>query len=128
MKKSFHVFFLFVLFAFFAVNAAWAATLCPDPLQEDANGGCYINLPKEGEGSSFSIPDGVTSFKVYDDGGSAENYGDNSDGYLLLTAPEGCTLEVTGDVWIEKNWDALSIYDGTSNNDNALLEDFCSEI
>ena len=69
MKKDFHVFFLFVLFAFFAVNAAWAAAVCPEPLQEGSDG-CFVNLTKNGE--IFAIPEGVTSFKVYDDGGKTE--------------------------------------------------------
>lgn len=46
MKKDFHVFFLFVLFAFFAVNAAWAGNLS---LRTDKNGVQYHCCPLKKE-------------------------------------------------------------------------------
>ena len=91
MKKSFHVFFLFVLFAFFAVNAAWAA--CPSPLQEDDNGGCFINMPVTGTTTinitADNIADGLGSIVVYDDGGNKGPYSSGANGYLVLKLPEG---------------------------------------
>ena len=71
MKKSFHVFFLFVLFAFFAVNAAWArqVTLSIDPYTGDR----FINISKDSnDPDTLAIPSNVTTFKVYDDGGSSD--------------------------------------------------------
>ena len=122
MKKSFHVFFLFVLFAFFAVNAAWAATLCPDPLQEDSDG-CYVNMPKTGTNSvnitAGDITNGLTSFKVYDDGGKSNDYSPNANGYLELTVPEGQMLLVTGRMSIDGygNTDNLTVFDGDKDGE-----------
>ena len=128
MKKSFHVFFLFVLFAFFAVNAAWAATLCPDPLQEDGNGGCYINMPATGETSTINITagdiaNGLKTFKVYDAGGKDGNYSSYSRGSLVLIAPADHILVLTGSVESPGGNDRFIVYDG-AHEEGILLHTF----
>ena len=100
-------------------------------LQGDAENGYYINLPKEGS-DVLTVPEGVTSFKLYDDGGSDGAATLYADGSLVITvpdAPEGKLLQVTGNVMTDEgysNKDRLYIYDGEGNQGTALLDDFHS--
>ena len=50
------------------------------------------------------------------------NYYNNSDGSLTLTAPEGYSLYVYGDVDVGNDEDLLYIYDGTDTNSKNILE------
>lgn len=94
MKKSFHMISLLALLLTFAVSTAWAAQRT---LTADGNGGHYINMPATGV-DTLVIPDGVTTFKVYDDGGKAGNFSYYCDGYLVIRGPEEYFLRVTGNV------------------------------
>ena len=88
-----------------------------------AEGGLYVIMPKTGN-KSITIPAGVQSFKVYDDGGAGERYSDNSNSTLTLTAPEGYVLQLSGQASIQRSfWEAdyLSVYDGSTKDDNKLL-------
>ena len=95
-----------------------------------AEGGLYVNMPKTGD-KSITIPMGVQSFKVYDDGGAGERYSDNSNSTLILTAPEGYALRLSGQASIQRSfWEAdyLSVYDGSTKDDNKLLiNKMCNE-
>ena len=95
-----------------------------------AEGGLYVNMPKTGN-KSITIPMGVQSFKVYDDGGAGERYSDNSNSTLTLTAPEGYALRLSGQASIQRSfWEAdyLSVYDGSTKDDNKLLiNKMCNE-
>ena len=95
-----------------------------------AEGGLYVNMPKTGN-KSITIPAGVQSFKVYDDGGAGERYSDNSNSTLTLTAPEGYALRLSGQASIQRSfWEAdyLSVYDGSTKDDNKLLiNKMCNE-
>ncbi len=86
-----------------------------------------INMPVTGT-DEYSIEEGVTSFKIYDDGGQDNNYSDDCDGYIQLTAPEGYIMHLTGTVTSEYYTDMLTVWDGTdSNDDNAKLLDNISD-
>ena len=76
--------------------------------------GAYINMPATGT-RNIVLPAGVTSFKVYDDGGKYDDYGNNVDGKLVLTVPEGKVLMVNGHLESEEGYDFFSIYDGDEN-------------
>ena len=95
-----------------------------------AEGGLYVIMPKTGD-KSITIPMGVQSFKVYDDGGAGERYSDNSNSTLTLTAPEGYALRLSGQASIQRSfWEAdyLSVYDGSTKDDNKLLiNKMCNE-
>ena len=84
--------------------------------KKDANGGDYINMPKTGIYYDAKIPKGVSSFKVYDDGGAKAQYSNNYDGGLVLTAPDHHVLQLTGtvtaEVWGKNLCDYLMVYDG----------------
>jgi len=63
-------------------------------------GGLYINMPKENTTYDnpvvANIPLGVSSFKLYDDGGQYSSYTPNCEGFLRVVAPEGYVLRVKG--------------------------------
>ena len=82
-----------------------------------AAGGLYINMPKT-DSKSLTIPSNVQSFKVYDDGGSGGKYSNNCDGTLVLTAPTGCRMQLSGYVDIYNDY--LYVYDGSDNTASEL--------
>ena len=57
-----------------------------------------VNLPVTDKHKKVTIPEGVASFKIYDDGGPDGNYTAYCIGNLNLTAPEGSLLRFTGSV------------------------------
>ena len=80
-------------------------------------------MPKTGA-KALTIPNDVMSFKVYDDGGKAGAYGSNASGYLVLTAPEGKKLLLTGNVITEGyKYDNLTVYDGTVEREPCTFPD-----
>ena len=85
-----------------------------------------VNMPASG-GIAVNIPDGVTKFYVYDDGGPNGNFSDGCNGQMLLIAPEGTVLKVNGTV--TGGWSAggmvveyarLAVYDGSSTSATML--------
>ena len=82
----------------------------------------YVNMPKTGQ-RDFTIPDGTTSFNVYDNSGKDGYYFTHDDGKLLLTAPKGYVMKVTGYVKLY-GWsslaDYLDIFDGNSTSSEKL--------
>ncbi len=82
--------------------------------------GLYINMPVTGT-KTATIPSGVRSFKVYDDGGVDENYESGCDGYLTLTAPTGHVLQLSGSIKTEAQ-DFLTVYDGTGSTAATLID------
>ena len=90
------------------------------------DGGLYINMPKTGT-INASIPAEVKSFKVFDDGGKDREYSNYANGTLVLTAPEGYALELSGNVVAETPYsettiyDYLNVYDGADQTANVLL-------
>ncbi len=87
----------------------------------------YVRIPKENQ-RDFTIPEGTTSFKVYHTpwGGSAEHddyYVNNNNGYLLLNAPEGFKMKVSGKAYLYP-WssmvDYFEIFDGNTNTVTSL--------
>ena len=89
-----------------------------------AEGGLFVNMPVSGE-QNITIPDGITSFKLYDDGGKDGTYSYNADGYLTVTAPEGYVLQVSGTMKSYNGYGKLSVFDG-GNSQATLLLDECT--
>ena len=81
-----------------------------------------VNMPTTGK-QSVTIPTGVQSFKVYDDGGASGNYSNSCKGTLVLTAPEGYVLQLSGSVVTEGKYDKLTVYDGSDANGTKLLNE-----
>ena len=72
-------------------------------------------MPEVKNSKTFSIPDGVRAFKVYDPAGKNAEYSTQEKGTstLTLTAPTGYRLQVTGTV---KAVGTFKVYDGTSES------------
>ena len=127
MKKipSFSAFFMSILMALFAVSTTWADAVT---LAEDSDdGSLYVNLPTTGT-NTLEIGTGVTSFKVYDDGGKNGNYtlSASLDGSLVMTAPEGYVLQVEGTITSHYYYNAsMTVYDGDASGE-PLLSSFGS--
>ena len=109
-------------------TTAWAAQR---ELAADGNGGYYINMPATGV-DTLVIPDGVTTFKVYDDGGPNRDFSSRCNGYLVMRAPEGYLLRVSGYVF-GKNRNgyavgALRIWGSVpvDENGNLVTDDYTS--
>jgi hypothetical protein len=98
--------------------------------KKDANGVDYINMPKNGIYDA-KIPEGVSSFKVYDDGGAKAQYSNSYKGGLVLIAPDNHVLQLTGTVTAEvlgKNLcDYLMVYDGDSPSAKKIGDKYGSE-
>ena len=84
-------------------------------------------IPKTGE-NTYNIPANVSSFKVYDDGGKGRIYSPGCDGTLTLTAPEGYVLQLSGNITTEKDVDYLTVYDGSSNQTDVLINQVSSSV
>lgn len=82
-------------------------------------GSQYVKMPKLNTVDApmeVTVPEGVTSFKIYDDGGADNNYSNNCDGYMLLTAPDGKVWQLTGTVKSEYGKDFMAAYEGDDMN------------
>lgn len=55
----------------------------------------YVEMPQTGF-REYTIPDGTTTFNVYDYTGQGTGYAPRNDSYLLLTAPYGYAMKVSG--------------------------------
>lgn len=114
---------LSLLLMAFSVSAVWANQRS---LENDGNGGYYINMPATGT-DTLVISDGVTTFKVYDDGGPNETFSAGCEGFLLLTAPEGRLLRLAGSIktnYYSVSVGYLTVYDGVDANAGYLLYDY----
>ena len=84
-----------------------------------SDGRYYINMPEDGT-DYYTIPAGVKSFKVYDNGGKTGYASNYSKGNVVLTAPKGCKLEVYGSMTTYGNFDQLEVHDGARYNSQTI--------
>ena len=88
----------------------------------NADGGLFINMPKSGT-LTVDVPDDVSSFNVYDDGGVNGGYSSYCAGYLKLkTNTDSDKFSLNGSVYTEKGYDYFYVYDGLSTDDKMLIE------
>ena len=82
----------------------------------------YVNLPQSGA-DTLDLTDKTSgfAFKIYDNGGAGGNYSNDCNGSLVITAPEGFVLKVSGSGYTENNYDYLYVYDG--DTDSPLEDD-----
>ena len=86
-------------------------------------GNQYVKMPKKNTVDTpleVTFPEGITSCKVYDDGGAEAHYSDYCNAYTLFTAPEGKVWKLTGIVKSEHGSDYMVPYDG--NNTTQLID------
>ena len=95
-------------------------TVTPTFIEATVDGGLYINMPRTGT-KTITIPTGVQSFKVYDDGGSDGNYSNNTNNTLVLTAPEGYVLQLSGSIKTQSS-DRLTVYDNSEASGTTLID------
>ena len=100
------------------VTPSWNAVLV-----DDGEGGLYVNMPETGT-KELSILENVKSFKVYDDGGKGENHSLHAAGDLVLNAPEGYQLQVTGTA--RYSYAYFFIYDGDSEAKKLFDEEYAT--
>ena len=118
MRKKKKILFMIALLCA-VVQGAWADATVVN-LTEDTDevvgtaARWYVNMPATGE-RTVNIPSNVSSFKVYDDGGSEGNYSNGCDGTLTLTAPEGYRLQLSGSIISERGLDKLTVFDVIDN-------------
>jgi hypothetical protein len=83
--------------------------------------GLFAIIPKTGS-RTVSLPEGVTSFKVYDDGGPDGDYSANCDGWLEINLPDGYHFHLSGSVTTDgTSSDRLSIYKGDRNHERERM-------
>ena len=87
----------------------------------------FVNMPKTGE-STYNIPANVSSFKVHDDGGISGRYSSGCTGTLVLTAPMGYSLQLSGKITTEKDNDYLTVYDGSDDQADVLINQLSSSV
>ena len=111
-----------LLFAMLTNFGAWAESDNVASLSEDndfaqgAAGHYYVNMPKTGRSVLTLSNANITTFNVYDDGGKSDSHSSSCDGYLVINAPSGYYIKVTGKVDTETGCDWLKFYDGDTNN------------
>lgn len=106
-----------------AATSAWAASVSLTP---NVNGD-YVVVPKSGT-DQLEISSDVETFKVYEFAGP-ESFTDKSQGYLLLTAPEGYILSASGKITRNETENGvypaklgMSAHDGGDKNDTPIMQ------
>ena len=77
----------------------------------------YINMPVTGT-ENFTVPEGVNTFKIYDDGGIDNKYSNKVKAYLSFSVPEGKYSRIVGKINTENKYDTITVYDGIYSSDN----------
>lgn len=107
-------------------QTAWAAKVdvalsVDNDFAEGTAGHYYVNMPPANDQyywltlNAADIAAGKGTFKVYDDGGKGGNYSDNCDRYLILTAPTGYVVQLSGSITTETG-DCLTVFDGNTTS------------
>ena len=148
MKLKNHFLSLSALLAMGMATTAWGAncngtTEFEDEvsnLVDDGQGGYYINMPAPSSTmchstrTTVTIPDGVKTFKVYDDGGADASFSNPKCGTnacsmnLILKAPDGYVLHMTGSLMSnpkyyngEGRYAYLEVYDGGEADNDKIV-------
>ncbi len=98
-------------------DMTFTAVLEDEPaILPDGAGGYYSKVPRTGT-ITADLSDKAKGFslKVYDHAGKDAPYKYGCDGTLLIQAPTGYVLSVTGSGSTQKNYDYLEIYDGDTS-------------
>ena len=107
---------LLMLVFMLCTNRVWADDVTIDSNEQS------VLMPVNGT-NYVTISEGVTSFHVYDDGGAKGEYSNYCNGIVVLTAPEGCKLQLTGNVLTESyELDRLSVYDGDNTEGFPIIQ------
>ncbi len=106
---------------------AWAADVnlsVDNAIDVGTAGHYYVNMPTTGTNTltitAADIAEGKGVFKVYDDGGKDGDYSLTCNGSLILTAPTGYVLQLSGSLTTLAG-DPLTVYDGSGDSGTTLL-------
>ena len=86
-------------------------------------------VPADGHSSRIILEPGVTSIKVYDNGGAKKPYGSNYSGKLTLVAPDNTFLHISGTISTEAlgadgtPGDYMAVYAGDEESTEKLTND-----
>ncbi len=82
-------------------------------IQTDGEGNPYVLVPSNGN-AEVNLTEEAYGYtiKVYDHGGPKSNYGANCNGSIVFIAPASATLELSGSINTEGNYDFVYVYDG----------------
>ena len=96
-------------------------TLVKLELEQGNDGGNhYVNMFFQ-HNMTYEIPETLKSFKVYDEGGKDGDYSGNNRDTLVLKAPAGYVLQLSGSVTTQYSSDSLHVYSGTVGNADTVL-------
>lgn len=92
------------------------------PIANTAEENLFIAIPEK-DTVNVELSAGVSSLKVYDYRGPENVYGNNNDGYLVLSAPEGYRLNITeAKVETIDESSYLSVRDGSGADAQEILK------
>ena len=101
--------------------ASFAAVQDEVQLDYSVSDGIYVNMPTSGT-KFLTVPSYVTSFKVFDDGGSEDDYSSNANGCLVIVSQGHSLLRLSGETeFFGGADDYFSVYDGTKDWTRELL-------
>ena len=80
-----------------------------------------VNMKTSGS-DSRTISSTSDTLNIYDDGGANNNYSNSCNGTLVLTAPEGYQIQLSGTATRIRSNDHLYVYDGSSTSATQLLD------
>ena len=111
----------------FASLTAWAGDVNLTEDKNEAEGTAarwFVTMPAGTEENHLTLSDAsITTFKVYDDGGKDGNYSNACRSLLIITAPEGYSIQLSGRIKTERGWDKLTVYDGNGTSTTKLLNE-----
>ena len=85
----------------------------------------YVNMVYQSSASvDLSGKAAGYQLKVYDHAGSNGNYDNSCNDYLLITAPEGMLLSITGTLSTENCCDYLQVYNGNNTSSSNKLGEY----
>ena len=88
-------------------------------MQQDDEIGYYYDMPNVGNLLELNLADrsdGFT-FKLYDDGGAADEYSNNCNNALIITAPKDYVFKISGSGATESvSYDYLKLFEGDTSN------------
>jgi hypothetical protein len=88
-------------------------------LFDNANGQTIVNMAN-GQTININVCTS-TSGIIYDNGGASSSYSNSFDGWVVLSAPQGVSITITGTYNTESCCDKITIYDGIENTGNILV-------
>ena len=108
------------LIATVASLSAWAQTT-QISLSGNATDGYYVNLPTKGTAATEGTANVLNlnapyTFNIYGDNGKGNRYSSFYEGFLLITAPSGYAIRLSGTWYNVSQTDNLYIHNGSSSS------------